>query len=172
MPVVNPTNLTSAKTNQSRKAAVNQKAKVESSRSGPPQTFCLISTLTQQQRAILPSACRDKVRLAILHAILMIIKLSGNVIEHSQLIASLNQIKLFCVDSHKYPLKELEPFLEQLRRERYILKEKKNITDSESIYFWGPRAYIEFPPTNISEYLLKVKFYIILFTYIVCSLGR
>lgn len=163
MPVVSASNIAAAKTNQSRRAAVNQKARTETSKSGPPQTFCLISTLSNQQRAMMPSASRDKIRLAVLHAILMIIKLSGNSIEHGHLIGSLNDIQLFLADSPRYALKDLDPFLEQIRKERYILKEKKNITDSVSIYSWGPRAYVEFPPKNIAEYLLQVDYFIFAF---------
>ena len=158
LPVVTGMSVASAKTNQSRRAVVTRKAKAENSKSAPPQTFGLISNLLQNQRAMLPRASRDKVRLAILHSILMIISLSGNCIEHLHLIASLNEINLCRSDSKDFPQKDLDSFLEQLKREKYILKEKRNATcDSDSVYSWGPRAYIEFPSKNMSDFLLKVK---------------
>lgn len=157
LPVVAPINISAAaKTNQSRRAAVNQKAKAEISKTGPPQAFCLVTTLTQQQRAIMPRTCRKRRDLAVIHAILMIIKLSGNVIEHRHLIASLNEIELFVVDSSGSNAYDLEHFLEKMKRERYILKERNSIIDSESLYSWGPRAYVEFPPKNMSEFLFTV----------------
>lgn len=157
MPVVSGAVTISAKTNQSRKAAVNQINKVASSKSAPPQHFVLISTLNIEKRLKIPRSSRDAVRLGIIQAILLIIKLSGNIIEHQQLIVALNEIQLCRPDTEELAQKDLESFMEQLKRERYILKEKRNVMESESVYSWGPRAFIEFPSINMAEFLYKVK---------------
>lgn len=157
MPVVSGAVTVAAKTNQSRKAAVNQMNKVASSKSAPPQHYMLISTLKIEERSKIPRSSRDTVRLGIIQAILLIIKLSGNIIEHQQLIAALNEIQLCRPSSEELPQKDFESFMEQLKRERYILKEKKNIMESESVYSWGPRAFIEFPSKNMAEFLFKVR---------------
>ena len=159
MPVVSGAVTVAAKTNKSRKAAVNQMNKVASSKSAPPQHFMLISTLKIEERSKIPRSSRDAVRLGIIQAILLIIKLSGNIIEHQQLIAALNEIQLCRPDTEVLTQKDLESFMEQLKRERYILKEKRNMMESESVYSWGPRAFIEFPSINMAEFLYKVIFY-------------
>lgn len=48
MPLVSASVNVAAKTNQARKAAVNQSAKIANSKSGPPQIFSLISTFNQE----------------------------------------------------------------------------------------------------------------------------
>lgn len=87
----------------------------------------------------------------------MIIKLSGNSIDHFQLVKALNEIQMCKVDSPELSHKDLEPFLEQMRKEKYILREKRNIMETDSIYSWGPRAFIEFPPSNMAEFMFKVR---------------
>jgi hypothetical protein len=161
MPIVTGAVTVSAKTNQSRKAAVNQLNKVASSKSGPPQNYLLISTLNIERRSKIPRSSRDAVRLGIIHVILLIIKLSGNSIDHKQLFAALNEIHLCRNDTDELAQGDLDSFLEQLKREKYILKEKRNFMESDSIYSWGPRAYIEFPSENMAEFLYKVKLNII-----------
>lgn len=156
LPVVSRPVTMSASNNKSRKAAVIQSNKASSSKTGPPQTFALISTLSTQIRAKFPTTSRDTQRLGFLHAILMIIKLSGNNIEHKHLISALNEIKLAHNENSPLLLKDLDPFLEQLKKEKYILREKKSMMDNESVYSWGPRAVVEFDPHNMAEFIFKV----------------
>lgn len=167
LPVIaGPVATSSVSTNKSRKAAVIQNQKAHSSKSLPPQAYILISTLPTQNRAFLPSASRDPVRLAIIQAILMIISLSGNNVEHNDLFKALNEINLFrdtytdnsSNEALSFKRKDFDPFLEQLRKERYILKVKNEMVENGSIYSWGPRAYLEFSPKNMSEFLFKVFF--------------
>lgn len=157
LPVVSGVITAAAKTNQSRKAAVNLLNKVANSKSAPPQAYTLVSTLSTEERALIPSACRDPVRLAIIQAILLIIKLTGNTIEHQQLIAALNELQICRPDSKELSQSNLDSFMEQLKRERYIMKDKKNLMENDSVYSWGPRAYVEFPSSNMAEFLLKVQ---------------
>ena len=157
MPIVSGAVIVSAKTNQSRKAAVNQMNKIASSKSAPPQHYMLISTLSIEEKTKLPRSTRDSIRLGIIQAILLIIKLSGNTIEHRQLITALNEINICRPESKELAQKDLDSFLEQLKREKYILKDKKNMMDNESIYSWGPRAFVEFPSENMAEFLFKVR---------------
>jgi len=157
LPVVSGPAVAAAKTSQSKKAAVNQSNRIGNSRSGPPQNFILISTLSPGNRAIIPRNCRNSSKLAITHTILMIIKLSGNLVEHQQLISTLNEVQLCRQNSPQLPQKDFEAFLEHVRKEKYILKDRRSVTESESVYSWGPRAYVEFPPANIAEFLHKVR---------------
>lgn len=159
MPFVTAAITAAAKTNQSRKAAVNQLNKVTSSKSAPPQHYMLVSTLKVEERAKIPRSTRDAVRLGIIQAILLIIKLSGNSIEHKQLVAALNELQLCRNNSEELAQGDLESFLEQMKREKYILKEKKNLVEVESVYSWGPRAYVEFPSNNMAAFLYKVNKY-------------
>ena len=156
LPIVGGPAVASAKTSLSKKAAVNQSTRINNSKQGPPQNFILISTLSPEKRAIIPRNSRNSRKLAITHTVLMVIKLSGNLAEHHQLISALNEVQLCRQSSPDLPQKDLEAFLEQLRKEKYILKDRKSVTDAESVYSWGPRAYIEFPPVNIADFLLKV----------------
>lgn len=157
MPFVTAAVTAAAKTNQSRKAAVNQMNKVASSKTSPPQHYMLVSTLKVEERSKIPRSTRDAVRLGVMQSILLIIKLSGNSIEHKQLVAALNEIQLCRNNSKELAQGDLESFLEQMRREKYILKEKKNLMEVESLYSWGPRAYVEFPSNNMAEFLYKVN---------------
>ena len=157
LPVVSGPTVAASKTSQSKKAAVNQANRINNSKNGPPQNFILVSTLSPEKRAIIPRNCRDAVTLAITHTVLMVIRLSGNLIEHHQLISALNEVQLCRQNSPQLPQKELEGFLEQLKKEKYILKDRKSVTESESVYSWGPRAYIEFPPPKMAEFLYKVN---------------
>lgn len=156
LPVVSGPAVAAAKTSQSKKAAVNQSTRISNSKIAPPQNFILISILASDKRAIIPRNSRNASKLAVTHTILMIIKLSGNLVEHLQLISTLNEVQLCRQNSPQLPLKDFEGFLEQLRKEKYILKDRKSMTEPESVYSWGPRAYIEFPPTNIADFLHTV----------------
>ena len=124
--------------------------------------FILVSKLSPEKRALIPRNCRDAVSLAVTHTILMTIILSGNLIEHHQLISALNEVQICRQHSPVLPQKDLEGVLEQLRKEKYILKDRKSVTDPESVYSWGPRAFIEFPPNRMADFLHKVKFIFIL----------
>lgn len=157
LPVVGGPAVAAAKTSLSKKAAVNQVTKIQNSKTGPPQSFILVSLLSSDKRAIIPRNTRNATKLAFTHTILMIIRLSGNLIEHLQLISALNEVQLGRQNSSHLSLNDLDGFLEHLRKEKYILKDRKSMTESESVYSWGPRAYIEFPPSNIAEFLHKVR---------------
>lgn len=156
LPVLSASVFTAAKTSQSRRAAVNQSNKISNSKNGPAQNFILISTLSIEKRALIPRNTRNSVKLALTHTVLMSIKLSGNLIEHYQLISVLNELQLCRQNSPHLPLKDLETFLEQLRKEKFILKERKSLTEAESVYSWGPRAFVEFPPNNMATFLHKL----------------
>lgn len=157
LPVVAGSANVAAKTNKSRRAVVAQANKISGSKAGPPQNFILVSTLNHHQRSLISRNCRNPEHLAVLHTVLMIIKLSGNSLEHQHLIAAMNELRLCLDDSSVMPLKDFDSFLDRIRREKYILKEKKNLMDTESVYSWGPRAYIEFPPANMAEFIFKVR---------------
>jgi len=156
LPIVAKPIIVSASTNKSRKAAVIQSNKAANSKYSAAQSFALISTLSINEKSLIPQNVRDTQRLAVIQAILMIIKLSGNMIEHRHLLAALNDIKLAHNDTGPLPFKDLDSFLELMKREKYILREKKNLLETESIYSWGPRAYIEFQPKRMANFLFKV----------------
>lgn len=157
LPVVSASVNVPAKTNRAKKSAVAQANKMANSKTSPPQMYSLVSTFTQKERSKFPATSRDPLRLAIIHTTLMIIKLSGNNVDRPQLVKALHEIQMCKTDSSELPLKDLDAFLEQLKKEKYILKERKNVTETEPVYSWGPRAFIEFPPKSMTDFLCTVN---------------
>lgn len=126
-----------------RRQAVAQSLRLKDTTLHPTAAYMLISSLSSEERGLVPVRTLDPARLGFLKIVLVIIALSGGFIEHMDLRNALLDLNLFTsgVDPE---LGSFDALAAKFIKKKYIDR-RRNPSDSSFVYGWGSRAFAEFP---------------------------